>query len=93
MTKYMRERMSAKINVKEKGEKIVFTLDQSLNGDTYNLPLTLKTYVPAEWKEVMIKQGEKNAKLTAQSNEKGHYVLYQAIPNGEEVELARTPHP
>src|SRR5882762_4829040 len=90
VTKYMRERMSAKINVKERGEKIVFTLDQSLNGDTYNLPLTLKTYVPAEWKEVMIKQGEKNAKLTAQSDRKGLFILYQAVPNGEEVELAPT---
>ena len=90
VTKYMRERMSAKINVKERGEKIVFTLDQSLDRSVYDLPLTLKTYVPSEWKEVMVKQGEKSAKLNPQSDKEGSYIMYQVVPGGGEVELAPT---
>lgn len=89
VTKYMRERMSAKVNVKEKGEKIVLTLDQSLDRNLYNLPLTLKTYVPVEWKEVMVRQGEKSEKLNARSDEEGAYVLYQANPNGGDVVVSR----
>jgi hypothetical protein len=45
----------------------------------------LKTYVPAEWKEVMVRQGEKSVKLSHQSDKEGSYVLYQVVPGGEEV--------
>ena len=82
--------MSAKINVKEKGEKIVLTVDQSLDRNVYNLQLTLKTYVPSEWKEAMVKQGEKSTNVNPQSDRKGSFVLYQAFPNGEEVELTQS---
>ena len=89
VTKYMRERMSAKINVKEKGEKIVLSLDHPLDRNLYNIPLTLKTYVPAGWREVTIKQGEKAVRLNAMSDEKGSYVLYQAFPNAEAIVVSR----
>ena len=85
VTKYMRERMNAKINTKEKDKKIVLTLDCSLDKSMYDIPLTLITYVPPEWKEVNVKQGEKSAKVNIQKDKKGAYVLYQARVSGGEV--------
>ena len=87
VTKYMRERMNAKVTVKEKGEKIVLAIDQSLDRNLYNLPLTLKTYVSGGWKEVMVRQGENSVKVNSLSDQKGSYVLYQVLPEGGEVEL------
>jgi len=89
VTRYMRERMNAKVNVREKGDKIVLGIEHSLDRNLYSLPLTLKTYVPAEWKEVVVRQGEKSAKLNPQSDQEGLYVLYQVLPGGE-VELTST---
>jgi peptidoglycan/xylan/chitin deacetylase (PgdA/CDA1 family) len=85
VTKYMRERMSAKIDFRQTGETIVLSLRHSLDGKLYALPLTLKTYVPPSWKGVRAKQGDKTLTATLRSDQSGPYVLYQAIPNGENI--------
>ncbi len=89
VTKYMRERMNAKIVIKERGERIILTLDHVLDKEMYNLPLTLKTYVPADWKEVTVKQGENKVIVNAISDEQGSYVVYLARPNMEDLVLSR----
>ena len=87
VTKYMRERMAAKINVKEKGDEIVINLEHSLDKNLYNMPLTLKTYVPADWNEVTVNQGGKTISAKTTTDDKGAYVLYQVMPNGGEIVL------
>lgn len=87
VTKYMRERMAAKINVQEKGDEIVLNLEHSLDKNLYNFPLTLKTYVPADWNEVTINQSGKTLNAKATTDEKGTYVMYQAVPNEGEIVL------
>jgi hypothetical protein len=47
----------------------------------YDLPLTLKTYIPDGWKTVTVKQGPLARKTDARQDEKGNYILYQLIPN------------
>ena len=88
VTKYMRERMSAKVNVKEKGDKIVLNVDHSLDKKLYNVPLTLKTYVPDGWKEAVVKQAGNERRVSVATDEKGAYVLYEAKPDSEDVVLA-----
>jgi peptidoglycan/xylan/chitin deacetylase (PgdA/CDA1 family) len=87
-TQYMRERMHADVKTNKESDKIVVTLNHSLDKDLYKLPLTLKTYVDPDWKEVTITQGERYTKVTSASDEKGAYVLYQAIPNAEEIVIS-----
>jgi peptidoglycan/xylan/chitin deacetylase (PgdA/CDA1 family) len=89
VTKYMRERMSSKINVTEKGEKIKLDLTHSLDKDLYNHPLTLKTYVPSDWKEIKVTQGGKVLKSDLSTDEKGTFVLYEALPNAEAIEVTQ----
>jgi peptidoglycan/xylan/chitin deacetylase (PgdA/CDA1 family) len=85
VTKYIRERMAAKVDVKEKDDRIVLDLKHSLDKDLYNYPLTLKTYIPEDWTNVTITQGNNTIHSTSSTDEKGSYILYQAKPNAEEV--------
>jgi len=72
----------------EKGDQILVSLTHSLDKTMYNIPLTLKTYVSSNWKEVRVKQGEKDQRVCPLKDEKGAYILYQIIPNANPVELS-----
>jgi len=87
VTRYMREREAAKANAEKKGGKIIVTLNHSLDKSMYYLPLTLKTYVPANWGKVKEIQGQRIQQLSVKKDEKGSYVLYQAEANGENILL------
>lgn len=88
VTKYMRERMNAKLNVLESKGKIVASVNHTLDPSLYNFPLTLKTYVDPNWKNVSVKQGAKSIAVVPASDEKGSYVLYQVFPNAEDIEIS-----
>jgi peptidoglycan/xylan/chitin deacetylase (PgdA/CDA1 family) len=87
VTRYIRERMNSHIEVKEKDEKILIALKHSLDKNLYGLPLTLKTYVPSGWTRITIKQGERSFIANTSKDEQGSFVLYQAIPNAEDISL------
>ncbi|HEV2832184.1 MAG TPA: polysaccharide deacetylase family protein [Hanamia sp.] len=89
VTKYMRERMHVKVNSVKGDNKITVSLNHSLDQAVYNLPLTLKTYVLPGWNnEVTIKQGDQTKQVQILKDNKGSYVLFQAIPNTSAVELS-----
>jgi hypothetical protein len=87
VARYIRERMNAKIKVQQKGDQIGVSLTHSLDVQLYNIPLTLKTYVPSGWKNVLIKQETKEQHVQPKHDSKGTYVLYQAYPNTGSIEL------
>jgi peptidoglycan/xylan/chitin deacetylase (PgdA/CDA1 family) len=87
VTKYMREKEHAEIKTVNKVNRITVTLSHTLDKSMYDLPLTLKTYVPAAWKHVKIQQGKNTKQVTVVKDEKGSYVLYQAVPNGSILNL------
>lgn len=89
VTKYLRERASAKVNSVETKDKIVISLKHSLDPALYDFPLTLKTYVSPDWENVLVKQGVKSVTVEPSADEKGYYVLYQAHPNKENVEISQ----
>lgn len=80
-TKYMREREHAIIKTDEKDGKISVLLTHSLDKTMYDLPLTLKTYIPDKWSNVTVSQGTNTKTVDVQHDEKGNYVLYQVEPN------------
>ncbi len=87
VTKYIRERMNSVINTEKKGRKITVDITHTLDTTMYNIPLTLKTYIPSKWQEVQVTQGETETTVRQQQDSAGYYVLYQAIPNFGEVNL------
>ena len=88
VTKYMREREAAKVSNNQKGGKIMVTLNHPLDKSMYNIPLTLKTYVPSNWKQTNIKQGKHNQQANLEKDDKGSYIQYQVYPNEGELILS-----
>ena len=88
VTRYMRERMSASVTSERKGNKILVDVTHPLDTLQYDLPLTLKTYVPADWQEVQVEQGAIK-QIQSQTDSLGTYVLYRAMPGGGKVLLTK----
>ena len=89
VTKYIRERMHAKLKVDKQKARIRITLQHKLDSSMYNLPLTLKTYVNPNWRSLTIKQGNHSMVAQAKTDSGGTYVLYQALPNSQPIELVK----
>jgi peptidoglycan/xylan/chitin deacetylase (PgdA/CDA1 family) len=85
-TKYMRERMSAKIDAKKVNGEIRISLTHRLDKELYNLPLTLKTY-PGTADSLSVAQGDKVITYESGTDEKGKFILYQALPNSDEIRI------
>jgi len=90
VTRYMRQRMNATLITSSTDGKIFIDLKHSLDSALYNYPMTLKTYVKAEWKNVIVKQGINTDTTVSRTDEKGNFVVYQAYANAENIELSRT---
>jgi peptidoglycan/xylan/chitin deacetylase (PgdA/CDA1 family) len=88
VTKYIRERMNAEISFEMKGNKIRVNLTHTLDPDLYDLPLTLKTYVPNDWESITVNQGSKSWSTIIESDDYGHFVQYESLPNAEDIVLA-----
>lgn len=87
VTRYMRERMDARIRKLVKDDVISIELFHDLDQDMYSLPLTLKTYVDKDWKRVIFKQGSETRRLTPLVDAKGSYVTYRVVPNSGLFEI------
>ncbi len=86
--KYMRERMHTTVTENKNDKKISVQLTQSLDEHVYNVPLTLKTYVPKNWKSVKVVQGNHQQKLQPKNDASGNYILYDAMPGKTNIELS-----
>jgi peptidoglycan/xylan/chitin deacetylase (PgdA/CDA1 family) len=88
VAKYIRERETGSVATYKDGQAITVVLRSSLTDLSYDLPLTLKTYVPEQWKAVEVQQGERVEQTDVVRENDTDYVMYQAIPNGENVRLS-----
>jgi peptidoglycan/xylan/chitin deacetylase (PgdA/CDA1 family) len=89
VARYVRERMSAKVDSKMENNEITVRLSQSLDNKMYDEPLTLKTFVPSDWKKVEIKRRDGKRELQTQKDQNGNFVLYPAVPVGETIEIIK----
>ncbi|HLX93973.1 MAG TPA: polysaccharide deacetylase family protein [Puia sp.] len=87
-TRYMREREHARVSTKKDNGTFQVSLTHSLDKKMYDLPLTLKTYIPATWSKATVSQGKITQPLEVQRDEKGNFVLYQVKPNDATAVLA-----
>ena len=88
VTKYIRERMNSVVSTREKEGKIIVSLTSSLDKTMYDIPLTLKTYLPSGWKEAAVKHGGQINSVTPQQDSGGRYVIYQAYPDAGRIVLS-----
>jgi peptidoglycan/xylan/chitin deacetylase (PgdA/CDA1 family) len=90
VARYVRERMGAKVKTNDEKDKITVDLTHSLDPKTYDLPLTLKTYVPENWENVTVKQDDKKQKLSSAKDSGGTYILYHAFPNKGSIKISKS---
>ncbi|QEC77948.1 polysaccharide deacetylase family protein [Mucilaginibacter ginsenosidivorax] len=81
VTKYMRERQSANLTTGMQNGKLVIKVSHPLDKRFYNIPLTLKTCLPAGWKNVRITQNGKVVDARLVHDKESDYVLYQVKIN------------
>ncbi len=89
VTKYMREREEAQINYEFAMGQIGVELNHRLSRIFYDLPLTLKTYVPGDWKKATVRQGADMQEVAIQHDDQGPFVRYQAKPNADKILLTQ----
>lgn len=89
VARYMRERLNSKVEAENKGKEIVVNVTNTLDSGFYNIPVTLRTYVPKSWKEVKISQDQLKSEVIAQEDSLGYFIVYQVLPNKGSVILNR----
>nr|WKN37503.1 polysaccharide deacetylase family protein [Tunicatimonas sp. TK19036] len=90
VTKYMRERKETDVSSTMQDDAIVVTMASDLDAEVYNVPVTLKTYVPEGWESVVLHlpSGQADqAELTLLQDSLGSYVLYDVSPGAGEIRL------
>jgi peptidoglycan/xylan/chitin deacetylase (PgdA/CDA1 family) len=87
-TKYMRERAHALLEARRRGSAIDVALRHDLDHDLYDLPLTLRTQVPAGWSAVQARQGTSVQRVEIDRDRDRAWATYQAVPNAGTVTLA-----
>jgi peptidoglycan/xylan/chitin deacetylase (PgdA/CDA1 family) len=73
VTKYIQARQNTKVESKIEKDKITISLLSELDPLVYNVPLTIKTYIPEGW--TIAKSSNQNT-LKVQKDENGKYVLF-----------------
>ncbi len=89
VTKYIRERQASQVEAQWEGAEINVTLTHDLDPSLYDLPLTLKTYLPDDWNVVQMNSaGETSVSLEVLHDVNGRFVLYQVAPGTGVVRLS-----
>jgi Polysaccharide deacetylase len=88
VAKYIRERTRGAVVSYRNGDAISVMLRSDITDMGYDLPLTLKTYVPAEWKAADVRQGKRTQHVGILQENGAAYILYQAVPNAEVASLS-----
>jgi hypothetical protein len=89
VTKYIRERKNAVITSVVRDATIVVNISSDLDPTVYDVPVTLKTYVPMAWKTTVLNNKTKHEnQLRIQKDDLGPYVLYSVLPGEGEIILS-----
>ena len=87
--KYARERMSSRVTTQRSGDAIEVAVTHSLDPRLYDLPLTARTTIPADWKVVRLRQGS-DVRWVPIHREGGNvFLLYRIMPNGGVARLEK----
>jgi peptidoglycan/xylan/chitin deacetylase (PgdA/CDA1 family) len=88
VTKYIRLRKGSVISNEKLKNGIKVTVEKKLDPSVYNVPLTLKTYVPENWDNALLdKIGGTPRKYKVNRDAQGAYIMYKMNGNEKEVIL------
>jgi hypothetical protein len=81
--KYARERVNSTVDTRIAGEAIEVSVKHSLDPKLYDVPLTARTTIPADWKIAQLRQGAEVRWLPIHRGESGPFVLYRIAADGK----------
>jgi peptidoglycan/xylan/chitin deacetylase (PgdA/CDA1 family) len=87
--KYIRERMNSMINESNDESSILVELKNDLDKSIYDIPLTLRTKIPVDWKMVQFQQGNTYRVINPSLIGENNYVIYNALPDIAPVKLSK----
>jgi peptidoglycan/xylan/chitin deacetylase (PgdA/CDA1 family) len=90
ISRYMKERLSSGVQVLNDTSSSItlkISMEGSLKGGTYNVPLTLRSTVPVSWIKVKVQQGSSIQIFTPVLEGSDSVVYYDAVPNGSQITL------
>ncbi len=85
VTKYIRARQNSTVESSLENGKITIRLQSNLNPEIYSVPLTVKTYIPQDWKSA---KTENQKPLELHQDEKGSYVLVSMSLSEPEISIS-----
>ena len=89
VTRYVRERMSAALEVEEAGGELLVTLTHPLEQRWYGLPLTLRSVVLGDRPRATVRQGGREQVVPVREDGAGgRYILYEVVPNDGPVTVS-----
>lgn len=93
VTKYIRERKNTDISSVFQDEAIVLTLSSDLDAEIYDVPLSLKTYVPGKWRGVQVMSEEMEIIPVHElgTDDLGQFIRYDLMPGTESVVISAIP--
>lgn len=92
VTKYLRERKNTMLSSELNDNQIDINVSCSLDPIVYDVPITLKTYVPEAWKTATLHNNENpgdKQTLNVQKDALGNYVLYSVLPYERQLSLSK----
>ncbi|WP_297335328.1 polysaccharide deacetylase family protein [Algoriphagus sp.] len=85
VTKYLRQRKGTEVVTELNETQIQIRFKSDLDPSIYQVPLTLKTYLPNEWDQPKINQGGEKIEFQRSQDEKGDFILYEAFLGKGEI--------
>lgn len=87
-TRYVRERMSAKVDARPADGSLTVRLTHPLDPQWYSLPLTLRTEVLSDHDAIRVTQDGQEQRVPVRMDSGGRYILYRAAPNAGPVTIS-----
>jgi len=87
VTKYLRERKATQLSATLSGDELIIDLASELDSEVYDVPLTIKTYVPDNWKAASITTSIGEIDTDTFSDEGGEFVIFNVAPSEKSILL------
>jgi hypothetical protein len=81
--------MKSTVNTRRNGQAIEVTVTHPFDARVYDVPLTARTAVPAEWTSARVRQGQDTKTFPVLKHERGSYVQYHVKPNAGAVRIEK----
>ena len=93
VTKYIRQRKNIEIISEPVDQSIALTLVSDLDPEIYNVPLSFKTYIPKDWKNVRVTHGKNEvaSDLEISNDDDGNYIRFDFVPQRGKILISGTP--